>query len=89
LRKSNSLIGTALRLLTEDSSNQEALKTSLGTLIRVLDAVDWHTISKDKPEAWLRRRKREAQENAQEVAELRGLRGQVRHMGRMARRFRA
>ncbi len=53
LRKSNSLIGTALRLLTEDSSNQEALKTSLGTLTRVLDAVDWHTVSKDKPEAWL------------------------------------
>jgi N-6 DNA Methylase/Type ISP C-terminal specificity domain len=52
LRKSNSLIGTALRLLTE-ASNQEALKTSLGTLTRVLDAVDWHTISKDKPEAWL------------------------------------
>jgi Type ISP C-terminal specificity domain/N-6 DNA Methylase len=53
LRKTNSLIGTALRLLTEDSSNQEALKTSLGTLARVLDAIDWHTISKDKPEAWL------------------------------------
>lgn len=53
LRKSNSLIGTALRLLTEDSSNQEALKTSIGTLTRVLDAVDWHTISKDKSEAWL------------------------------------
>jgi hypothetical protein len=53
LRKSSSLIGTALRLLTEDSSNQEALKTSLGTLTRVLDAVNWHTISKDNPEAWL------------------------------------
>ena len=53
LRKSNSLIGTALRLLTEDTSNQEALKTSLGTLTRVLDTVNWHTISKDKPEAWL------------------------------------
>ncbi|MCC6946913.1 MAG: N-6 DNA methylase [Bradyrhizobiaceae bacterium] len=53
LRKSNSLIGTALRLLTEDSSNQDALKTSLGTLTRVLDEVNWHTISKDKPEAWL------------------------------------
>jgi len=51
LKKSNSLIGTALRLLTEDTSNQEALKTSLGTLTRVLDAVNWHTISKDKPEA--------------------------------------
>ena len=53
LKQSNSLIGTALRLLTENSSNQEALKTSLGTLTRVLDAVNWHTISKDKPEAWL------------------------------------
>jgi hypothetical protein len=53
LKKSNSLIGTALRLLTEDPSNQKALKTSLDTLRRVLDAVDWHTISKDKPEAWL------------------------------------
>ena len=53
LRKTNSLIGTALRLLTDDSSNQEALKRSLGTLTRVLDAVDWHTISKDKSEAWL------------------------------------
>jgi hypothetical protein len=53
LRKSNSLIGTALRVLTENPSNQEALKTSLGTLTRVLNEVDWHTISKDKPEAWL------------------------------------
>jgi hypothetical protein len=53
LRKSNSLIGTALRLLTEDTSNQEALKTSLGTLTRVLNEVNWHTVSKDKPEAWL------------------------------------
>jgi hypothetical protein len=53
LRKSNSLIGTALRLLTEDPSTKESLKTSLDTLRRFLDAVDWHTISKDKPEAWL------------------------------------
>src|SRR5205823_4064742 len=49
----NSLIATALRLLTDDVTNQEALKTSLGTLSRVLDAVNWHTISRDKPEAWL------------------------------------
>lgn len=53
LRKSNSLIGTALRLLTEEADNQDALKTSLRTLSRVLDAVNWHVISKDKPEAWL------------------------------------
>ena len=53
LRKSNSLIATALRLLTDDVTNQDALKTSLATLTRVLDEVNWHTISKDKPEAWL------------------------------------
>ena len=53
LRKSNSLIGTALRLLTDDTPNRDALKTSLGTLTRVLNEVNWHTISKDKPEAWL------------------------------------
>lgn len=53
LRKTNSLIGTALRLLTDDAANQNALKTSLGTLKRVLDAVDWPNISKDKPDAWL------------------------------------
>ena len=53
LRKSNSLIGTALRLLTDDVTNQEALKTSLDTLTRVLDEVNWHAISKDKPDAWL------------------------------------
>ena len=34
-------------------TNQEALKTSLATLTRVLEEVNWHTISKDKPEAWL------------------------------------
>lgn len=53
LRKSNSLIATALRLLTDDVTNQEALKTSLVTLTRVLEEVNWHTISRDKPEAWL------------------------------------
>jgi hypothetical protein len=53
LRKSNSLIATALRLLTDEVTNQEALKTSLATLTRVLEEVNWHTISKDKPEAWL------------------------------------
>jgi hypothetical protein len=53
LRKTSSLIGTALRLLTDDAANQNALKTSLGTLTRVLDAVDWPTITKDDPDAWL------------------------------------
>jgi hypothetical protein len=53
LKKTNSLIGTALNLLTEDASNQESLKTSLGTLLRVLNEVNWAAISKDRPEIWL------------------------------------
>jgi hypothetical protein len=53
LGQTNSLIGSALRLLTEDAQNQATLETSLGTLTRVLDAVDWPTISKGKPDAWL------------------------------------
>ncbi len=53
LGRTNSLIGNALRLLTDDVSNQETLKTSLGTLVRDLDVVHWSTISKGDPEAWL------------------------------------
>ncbi len=53
LRKTNSLIGTALRLLTDDASVQNRLGTSLRTLLRVLDGVDWPTISKNKADAWL------------------------------------
>jgi len=53
LGRTNSLIGAALRLLTDDAENQAALETSLGTLARVLDAVDWPTISKGNPNAWL------------------------------------
>ena len=53
LTKSNSLIGAALRLLTDNAENQATLKTSLGTLARVLDAVDWQKISKGNPDAWL------------------------------------
>jgi hypothetical protein len=53
LKKSNTLIGTALNVLTEDEANQQSLKTSLGTLTRVLNEVNWSTVSKDKPEAWL------------------------------------
>jgi hypothetical protein len=53
LGKTNSLIGAALRLLTDDLSNNATLKTSLGTLVRVLDAVNWHSISKGKSDAWL------------------------------------
>lgn len=53
LRQTNTLIGTALRLLTDDAENQATLKTSLATLTRVLDAVHWDVISKGDPEAWL------------------------------------
>lgn len=52
LGKANSLIGAALRLLTEEQE-QEVLGPSLKTLIRVLDVVDWGQIAKGKPEAWL------------------------------------
>jgi hypothetical protein len=41
-----------LRLLTDDSANQAVLKTSLGTLTRVLEAVDWSKISKGSTDAW-------------------------------------
>jgi hypothetical protein len=53
LAKTNTVIGGAFRVLTDDVQGQEALKTSLGTLTRVLDAVDWATIGKGDPEAWL------------------------------------
>ena len=53
LRQTNTLIGTALRLLTDDAENQKTLKTSLATLTRVLDAVHWDVISKGDSEAWL------------------------------------
>jgi hypothetical protein len=53
LRQSNLLIGKALRVLTDDVDNQATWKTSLDTLTRVLDVVDWPTISKGSPEAWL------------------------------------
>ena len=53
LGETNSLIGAALRILTYDANHQKVLKTSLGTLVRVLDAVNWTSISKDKPDAWL------------------------------------
>ena len=53
LSETSSLIGAALRLLTDNAENQATLKTSLGTLTRVLDAVDWSKIGKDEPDAWL------------------------------------
>jgi N-6 DNA Methylase len=53
LRRSSTLIGAALRLLTDNAENQETLKTALGTLTRVLDAVDWKMLTRGEPDAWL------------------------------------
>ncbi len=49
-----SLIGAALQLLTDNKATRQALATSLGTLERVLDVVDWAKLSKAKGgDAWL------------------------------------
>src|SRR5258708_37254351 len=53
VRQTNLLIGTPLRVLTDDADEQATLETSLKTLTRVLDVVHWPTISKGDPEAWL------------------------------------
>ncbi|WP_246206971.1 type ISP restriction/modification enzyme [Methylocystis heyeri] len=53
LKKTNSLIGTALRLLTDSSEVQQALDSALRTLARVLDAVHWPTLTKGAADAWL------------------------------------
>lgn len=53
LRKSNTLIATALRLLTDDPENQRALDSALRTLARVLDAVDWAALTHGSADAWL------------------------------------
>ena len=50
LKQTNTLIGTALQLLTDDET---ILKTSLATLTRVLDAVNWQSVSRGEPDAWL------------------------------------
>jgi hypothetical protein len=53
LARTNTVIGGAFRVLTDDVDGQDALKTSLGTLTRVLGVVDWAVIGKGHPEAWL------------------------------------
>jgi hypothetical protein len=50
LRGTNTLIGVALRLLTEQ---ELSLGPALDTMVRVLDVVDWATVSKGDAEAWL------------------------------------
>jgi len=53
LRQTSSLIGAALQLLTDSEETRQALATSLLTLERVLDVVDWPRISRRKNDAWL------------------------------------
>lgn len=53
LGHTSSLIGAALRLLTDNAENQRTLKTALGTLTRVLEVVDWEKISRGNPDSWL------------------------------------
>lgn len=53
LKKSNTLIGTALNLLTQSEDNQKLLATSLDTMTRVFQVVNWAHLSKGDTEAWL------------------------------------
>ena len=53
LSGSSSLIGTALRILTDNIVRDAILPTSVATLGRVLAVVDWPKISKGNPESWL------------------------------------
>jgi hypothetical protein len=48
-----SLIGTAMRVLTDNVVKNDTLATSVATLSRVLAVVDWPAISKGDPDAWL------------------------------------
>jgi hypothetical protein len=49
----HSVIGTALRMLTDNVVKERILPTSVAVLGRVLEAVEWAKISKGRPEAWL------------------------------------
>lgn len=53
LGSSHSLIGAALRVLTDEAVQAETLATSVATLTRVLAVVDWAKLSKGDAEAWL------------------------------------
>lgn len=53
LSQTNTLIGSALKLLTEPAEEAHLLETSIQTLVRVLDVVNWKALSKGQPEAWL------------------------------------
>jgi hypothetical protein len=49
----NSLIGSALRILVDTPGSEQTLQTSVATLGRVLAVVDWDKVSQGNPDAWL------------------------------------
>lgn len=49
----HTLVGTALRILTDGQLAEDALQTSVKTLTRTLSVVDWPKLSKGDPDAWL------------------------------------
>ncbi|MET8263166.1 type ISP restriction/modification enzyme [Micromonospora arida] len=53
LASRQSLIGTAMRVLTDQVVKSQTLATSVATLTRVLAVVDWPKISKGQSDAWL------------------------------------
>lgn len=54
LRQSRTtLIGTALRLLTDNDDIRRALGSALRAQVRVLNAVDWQRLSRGRADAWL------------------------------------
>lgn len=53
LGHTHSLIGAALRILTDEAVQSATLVTSVATLTRVLAVVDWPTLTQGDPDAWL------------------------------------
>ncbi|MGC5026994.1 type ISP restriction/modification enzyme [Tsukamurella sp. DT100] len=49
----HSLVGTALRVLTDPAVADVALRTSVKTMQRVLNVVDWSAVTKGDANAWL------------------------------------
>jgi hypothetical protein len=53
LAKSSTLIGSALHVLTQNVESHHSLNTSMLALTRVLNVVDWPSLSKGDTDAWL------------------------------------
>ncbi|WP_407565919.1 type ISP restriction/modification enzyme [Streptomyces sp. 184] len=49
----HSLIGAALRVLTDAVVETDVLATSVSTITRTFSVVDWQLIAKEHPDAWL------------------------------------